>query len=168
MQNYIPKDGGRIFVNHWSNGDPFWTGKPPDSDTTMWVKYFRGYFNSSDPARIKKAEETCNAARAKGEVKLCSISGAALPSEPVQSSPNPVPVNGQSGASGSAGGYAPGENPMAPSGSGSKKPGPDKAGEQGSGQNQKTGDARSSKSRSNYWLQIALTMVVVAVTSFGV
>jgi hypothetical protein len=51
MTENIPQEGGSIFFNHWSNGDPSWSAGPPDRDTVMTISYFKGYFNSTDTER---------------------------------------------------------------------------------------------------------------------
>ncbi|KAH9877758.1 hypothetical protein J1614_002975 [Plenodomus biglobosus] len=47
----VPVEGGGIFMNHWSNGDPAWSAGPPDRDTVMTVAYTKFYFNSTDTER---------------------------------------------------------------------------------------------------------------------
>ncbi|KAJ4334570.1 hypothetical protein N0V95_009134 [Ascochyta clinopodiicola] len=51
MTEQIPGEGGGIFFNHWSNGDPNWSAGPPDADTVMTLSYMKGYFNSTDTTR---------------------------------------------------------------------------------------------------------------------
>ncbi|XPS70113.1 hypothetical protein M3J07_002348 [Ascochyta lentis] len=51
MTEQIPSEGGGIFFNHWSNGDPKWSAGPPDADTVMTLSYMKGYFNSTDTER---------------------------------------------------------------------------------------------------------------------
>lgn len=51
MTEQIPTEGGGIFFNHWSNGDPNWSAGPPDADTVMTLSYVKGYFNSTDTDR---------------------------------------------------------------------------------------------------------------------
>jgi beta-glucanase (GH16 family) len=51
MTAQIPTEGGGIFFNHWSNGDPKWSAGPPDADTVMTLSYVKGYFNSTDTER---------------------------------------------------------------------------------------------------------------------
>ncbi|KAF2667037.1 concanavalin A-like lectin/glucanase [Microthyrium microscopicum] len=76
MTNNVPENPGRVFINHWSNGSPGWSGGPPKEDATMWVRYTRLYFNSSDPKLVQSAEKRCSAARSKGSKNLvCDIGG---------------------------------------------------------------------------------------------
>lgn len=51
MTENIPLEGGSIFFNHWSNGDPSWSAGPPNQDAVMTISYFKGYFNSTDTER---------------------------------------------------------------------------------------------------------------------
>jgi beta-glucanase (GH16 family) len=51
MTENIPTEGGGIFLNHWSNGDPSWSAGPPDRDTVMTISYMKAYFNSTDTER---------------------------------------------------------------------------------------------------------------------
>lgn len=51
MTEQLPTEGGGIFFNHWSNGDPKWSAGPPDADTVMTLSYMKGYFNSTDTER---------------------------------------------------------------------------------------------------------------------
>lgn len=51
MTENIPTDGGGMFMNHWSNGDPSWSAGPPDQDTVMTVSYVKAYFNSTNTER---------------------------------------------------------------------------------------------------------------------
>ncbi|KAF1943769.1 concanavalin A-like lectin/glucanase [Clathrospora elynae] len=55
MTEKIPVEGGSIFLNHWSNGDPSWSAGPPDQDTAMTVSYMKAYFNSTDTERSQNA-----------------------------------------------------------------------------------------------------------------
>jgi beta-glucanase (GH16 family) len=57
MTQSIPTEGGGIFFNHWSNGDPYWSAGPPDADTVMTISYMKAYFNKKrcpkfDPAKV--------------------------------------------------------------------------------------------------------------------
>jgi beta-glucanase (GH16 family) len=51
MTENIPTEGGGIFFNHWSNGDPLWSAGPPDKDTVMTISYLKSYFNSTNTER---------------------------------------------------------------------------------------------------------------------
>lgn len=70
MRDNVPNDAGRLFLNHWSNGSPGWSGGPPESEAVMTVLYAKAYFNSSDAARIAAAAGRC---RSGGSV--CRIPG---------------------------------------------------------------------------------------------
>jgi len=43
----IPNSPGGIHFSHWSNGDPAWSGGPPQSDAVLTVSYLKAYFNTS-------------------------------------------------------------------------------------------------------------------------
>jgi hypothetical protein len=70
MVHSVPHDAGRMFLNHWSNGSPAWSGGPPQQDATMSVLYVKAYFNSTDPERVRIADERC---RAVGTGRTCAI-----------------------------------------------------------------------------------------------
>lgn len=59
MTESVPKTGGKLFLNHWSNGDPLWSAGPPKEDTAMTVLYVKAYFNSTDDAQHEKYEDRC-------------------------------------------------------------------------------------------------------------
>ncbi|KND92800.1 Beta-glucanase [Tolypocladium ophioglossoides CBS 100239] len=44
----IPSDAGHLILQHWSNGNPLWSGGPPTQDAFLTVNYVKAYFNSSD------------------------------------------------------------------------------------------------------------------------
>lgn len=44
----IPSDAGHLILQHWSNGNPLWSGGPPTQDALLTVSYVKAYFNSSD------------------------------------------------------------------------------------------------------------------------
>lgn len=44
----VPTSPGHLILQHWSNGNPLWSGGPPDEDAIMTVSYVKAYFNSSD------------------------------------------------------------------------------------------------------------------------
>jgi beta-glucanase (GH16 family) len=48
MTTEIPNSPGKVVLNHWSNGDPNWSGGPPQSDAIMTVMYVKAYFNSTN------------------------------------------------------------------------------------------------------------------------
>ncbi|RPA93521.1 concanavalin A-like lectin/glucanase [Choiromyces venosus 120613-1] len=56
---YIPKSPGKIILSHWSNGNPLWSGGPPEVDAKMTVSYVQGYFNSSLPSRREDYKKRC-------------------------------------------------------------------------------------------------------------
>jgi beta-glucanase (GH16 family) len=60
MTENVPTEGGAIFFNHWSNGDPTWSAGPPEKDTVMTISYMKSYFNSTRTERSQHAyRERC-------------------------------------------------------------------------------------------------------------
>ncbi|KAG9255201.1 concanavalin A-like lectin/glucanase domain-containing protein [Emericellopsis atlantica] len=57
----VPQVGGHLILQHWSNGDPQWSGGPPEEDALLAVRYVQAYFNSSlpDGGRSKSAARRC-------------------------------------------------------------------------------------------------------------
>lgn len=70
MTEDIPSEGGRMFMNHWSNGDPLWSAGPPGADTAMTVSYVKAYFNSTDNSRNDDYTKRCSTFDAS---KVCQI-----------------------------------------------------------------------------------------------
>lgn len=48
-----------MMLNHWSNGDPNWSGGPPDVDTAITVSYIKAYFNTSNESRNEQWLDAC-------------------------------------------------------------------------------------------------------------
>ncbi|KAJ9154854.1 Glycoside hydrolase, family 16 [Pleurostoma richardsiae] len=67
----VPTDAGHLVLQHWSNGNPLWSGGPPVKDAVMNVKYVKAYFNSSRVGRIGDWARRCKDPSALGAV--CSI-----------------------------------------------------------------------------------------------
>lgn len=51
----IPSSPGGIHFSHWSNGDPTWSGGPPESDAVLTISYFKAYFNTSADSAVPGA-----------------------------------------------------------------------------------------------------------------
>ncbi|KAF1815218.1 glycoside hydrolase family 16 protein [Eremomyces bilateralis CBS 781.70] len=67
----VPDSPGHLVLNHWSNGDPKWSGGPPTADSTMTVSYVKAYFNSSNPDAGSQFDKRCPDP---GDVsKICGI-----------------------------------------------------------------------------------------------
>lgn len=56
---YVPKTAGKIILSHWSNGNPLWSGGPPEEDAKMTVSYVQAFFNSSLPERQNDYAKRC-------------------------------------------------------------------------------------------------------------
>lgn len=59
MKSAIPTAAGHITLSHWSNGNPLWSGGPPEEDAVTTIEYFKAYFNSSDPQRLNDWAKRC-------------------------------------------------------------------------------------------------------------
>ncbi|KAK2002164.1 concanavalin A-like lectin/glucanase [Colletotrichum falcatum] len=67
----VPTKGGHLILQHWSNGNPLWSGGPPQMDAIMTVAFVKAYFNSSLDARRADYERWCIDPAAPGAV--CAI-----------------------------------------------------------------------------------------------
>jgi beta-glucanase (GH16 family) len=47
----VPTTAGHLVLQHWSNGNPLWSGGPPTNDAVLAVGYVKAYFNSSTMER---------------------------------------------------------------------------------------------------------------------
>ncbi len=79
----VPDHAGHLVLQHWSNGNPAWSGGPPDRDAVTSVAYVKAYFNSSAPQRQSDWASRCQDARSQGAV--CRI--------PETSPTNTTPTN---------------------------------------------------------------------------
>jgi hypothetical protein len=98
MVHSVPHDSGRLFLNHWSNGSPAWSGGPPQQDATMSVLYVKAYFNSTDPERVRIADERC---RAGARSKSCAIPDGIANAFVRLGPPEPTPTSSVASASAS-------------------------------------------------------------------
>lgn len=73
--NGIPSSGGHIILQHWSNGNPLWSGGPPSSDAVVLVRSVTAYFNSSVPQNQADWHRICSSDITNGTT--CAISDAA-------------------------------------------------------------------------------------------
>lgn len=70
----VPLVGGHLILQHWSNGNPKWSGGPPVDDALISISYVKAYFNSSDPEEHLKKVGQCNVARSAGAPdSVCAI-----------------------------------------------------------------------------------------------
>lgn len=60
----IPSDAGHLILQHWSNGNPKWSGGPPAKDAMLRVSYVKAYFNSSDAQYQADLTRQCRDRRA--------------------------------------------------------------------------------------------------------
>ncbi|KAK3902783.1 hypothetical protein C8A05DRAFT_43860 [Staphylotrichum tortipilum] len=65
----VPTSPGHLILQHWSNGNPSWSGGPPAADeAVLAVRYVKAYFNSSMPARKGDWQRRCGDPEAPGAV----------------------------------------------------------------------------------------------------
>ncbi|KAL7929490.1 glycoside hydrolase family 16 protein [Trichoderma chlorosporum] len=70
----VPSGPGHIILQHWSNGNPLWSGGPPTEDAVITVSYVKAYFNSSDANVQSSWAESCQKARGDGsDNRVCVI-----------------------------------------------------------------------------------------------
>ncbi|RFU71988.1 concanavalin a-like lectin glucanase [Trichoderma arundinaceum] len=69
----VPDGPGHLILQHWSNGNPLWSGGPPEQDAILTVSYVKAYFNSSDADVQSSWAESCQKAREGGNETLCTI-----------------------------------------------------------------------------------------------
>lgn len=64
--NSVPSSSGHIILQHWSNGNPMWSGGPPAADAVVLVRSVKAYFNSSIPQSHADWHRICSNDGAKG------------------------------------------------------------------------------------------------------
>ncbi|KAK3944591.1 concanavalin A-like lectin/glucanase domain-containing protein [Diplogelasinospora grovesii] len=67
----VPTSPGHLILQHWSNGNPLWSGGPPPNDSALTVEYVKAYFNSSLLQRHADWAARCTNATAPGAI--CEI-----------------------------------------------------------------------------------------------
>ncbi|KAM0436209.1 hypothetical protein ACHAPT_003101 [Fusarium lateritium] len=55
----MPSAGGHLILQHWSNGNPWWSGGPPTENATVTVSYVKAYFNSSENEHQENLRQEC-------------------------------------------------------------------------------------------------------------
>ncbi|OLN81547.1 Beta-glucanase 2 [Colletotrichum chlorophyti] len=55
----VPTEGGHLILQHWSNGNPLWSGGPPKEDAILTVASVKAYFNSSLDTRKTDHASRC-------------------------------------------------------------------------------------------------------------
>jgi hypothetical protein len=78
----MPSAGGHLILQHWSNGNPLWSGGPPTEDAVVTVSYVKAYFNSSDNQRQSYLSQQCHES---SEASVCLIRDATNPTSPGKS-----------------------------------------------------------------------------------
>lgn len=64
----VPSSPGHLILQHWSNGNKYWSGGPPAEDAALVVRYVKAYFNSSTAQRQSDWENRCRDLTAPGAV----------------------------------------------------------------------------------------------------
>jgi len=80
-----PMAPGHLSINHWSNGNSYWSQGPPQVDALLTVKYVKAYFNTSDEGLNQMFEEGCHQ---KAEPQPCQVPEEAGQASMVESSGN--------------------------------------------------------------------------------
>lgn len=68
----MPSAGGHLILQHWSNGNQWWSGGPPTEDATVAVSYVKAYFNSSEPEHQERLRQECLRLKTKSSV-ICAV-----------------------------------------------------------------------------------------------
>lgn len=68
----MPSAGGHLILQHWSNGNQWWSGGPPTEDATVTVSYVKAYFNSSEPEHQEGLRQECLGLRTKSST-ICAV-----------------------------------------------------------------------------------------------
>ncbi|KAH7127703.1 glycoside hydrolase family 16 protein [Dactylonectria macrodidyma] len=66
----MPSAAGHLILQHWSNGNPKWSGGPPAKDAMLTVSYVKAYFNSSDEQGHATLTDKCHEAGTNGTACL--------------------------------------------------------------------------------------------------
>jgi hypothetical protein len=56
----VPTHAGHVILQHWSNGNPLWSGGPPATNAYLTVSYVKAYFNVSDPQSESNLASRCD------------------------------------------------------------------------------------------------------------
>lgn len=70
-KQFIPSVAGKIVLSHWSNGNPLWSGGPPEEDAFMLVQYVKAYFNTTNKDRLGDYGKRCT--NPNGPNAVCQI-----------------------------------------------------------------------------------------------
>lgn len=70
--NEVLSVGGHLILQHWSNGNPLWSGGPPESDAVLEISYVKAYFNTSDPLRLSNLVQKCRS-HAPEDREVCPV-----------------------------------------------------------------------------------------------
>ncbi|KAI4157655.1 MAG: hypothetical protein LQ342_008102 [Letrouitia transgressa] len=73
----VPSNAAHLTLSQWTNGDPKWSGGPPESDAIMQVSYVKAYFNSSETKRQDDWQNRCkDIGAAKATCDVPEVEGA--------------------------------------------------------------------------------------------
>lgn len=104
----IPTSPGHLILQHWSNGNPLWSGGPPTQDTFVTVSYVKAYFNSSNAALLSVRAKRCDDFIHKGrdhafcEVPNVTAANASTGGHFFSNAENPMVAGGQEESDGNS------------------------------------------------------------------
>ncbi|KAK5129307.1 hypothetical protein LTR08_003611 [Meristemomyces frigidus] len=101
FRDNIPTAAGALHLIHWSNGDPFWSGGPPEEDAVLTVAYVNAYFNTTSQAPQSAAcgpgqlteENTCNIISATSPPQQPNVAHPGSAPEPLRPSNSAATVS---------------------------------------------------------------------------
>lgn len=68
----MPSAGGHLILQHWSNGNQWWSGGPPTESATVTVSYVKAYFNSSEPEHQEGLRQECLQSKTRSSA-ICAV-----------------------------------------------------------------------------------------------
>jgi hypothetical protein len=67
----VPTHAGHVILQHWSNGNPLWSGGPPTTNAYLTVSYVKAYFNASESQSQSNFTSRCT--KMTGDRTPCAI-----------------------------------------------------------------------------------------------
>ncbi|KAL8713678.1 MAG: hypothetical protein Q9220_002204 [cf. Caloplaca sp. 1 TL-2023] len=83
----VPAAPGKLFLNHWSNGDPGWSAGPPAQDAHLEFSYIKAYFNTTASDELKCRDPSAPNA-------ICEVPDQTTPPDPSQKTTFLLPNKG--------------------------------------------------------------------------
>lgn len=69
MTTNVPNSPGRVLVNHWTDGNPNFSGGPPAQDSDLRVSNLNMFFNSSETKNSLACIKSKSPCKVQGSVK---------------------------------------------------------------------------------------------------